>query len=169
MGAAPTGIGTGINTGNNIRKRSARDGKEENFLALPRLSGGGWTPVPGTPLSLFCPHSWGCWDPLALPRLVPGSGQGCTGGGAGNQTGEGGGRGEKGPPEPMQRVDIPSGKRGGDRMGGHCRRACLQGGGGRAPGGAAPRWRGGRAQLCTKPPKTHRFSDPAQGRAARQQ
>lgn len=62
--------------------------------------------------------------------------------GAGNQTGEGGGRGEKGPPEPMQRVDIPSGKRGDRIGGGHCRRACLQGGGGRAPGGAAPRWRG---------------------------
>lgn len=54
MGAAPTGMGTGINTGNNIRKRSARMGRRKTSrlsqgcqgLARPLCQG---PPVP--PLS----------------------------------------------------------------------------------------------------------------------
>lgn len=40
----------------------------------PGAARGGRTAVPGPPLPLLCPRSWGCWDPPALPRLVPGSG-----------------------------------------------------------------------------------------------
>jgi len=90
-------MGTRRDTGNNTRKRRGKAGRRK------------------PPLSLLCPRSWGCWDPPALPRLVPGRGEGCNGGG--RKPGRGG-RGAKGPPEPMQRADIPSGK--GTERGGRC-------------------------------------------------
>lgn len=84
------------------QKALRKDGKEENFLDSPGLPG--WRdPCARNTLSLLCPLSRGCQDPPALP------GQREEGtGGAGSR--RGGGRGTQGPPEPMQREDIPSGK-----------------------------------------------------------